>query len=41
LYASSVGPSTCATIIGVIALVLNAVRFPVASLVTFARKGDD
>ena len=29
-----------ATIIGVIALILNGVRFPVASLITFAGKGD-
>ena len=41
LYASALGPSTCATTIGIIALVLNGVRFPVASLVTFARKSDD
>ncbi len=38
MHANVLGMTTSATIIGIIAIILNGVRFPVTSIVTFARK---
>jgi hypothetical protein len=38
MHANVLGVTTSATIIGVIAIILNGVRFPVTTIVTFARK---